>query len=137
MAENAAARKMTLASYLAKRGACKALTSIEAYVFGVPFPLVAGWARRHGAIEITDGMIEQLRAKIGGATTATTEKARRGLDAAMGVQAEPVTRAARVKVASVVRALPQFPGFVLRVGGARQSAANAARRSAFKCPSSL
>lgn len=126
MAEDAAARKMTLASYLAKRGACKALTSIEAQVFGVPFPLVAGWARRHGAVKITSEMIEQLRAKIGAAKSSTTAKAKRGLDAALGLPIEPVTRATCVKVASVTRGAqmsPRFPGFALRAGRGRAGAA--------------
>jgi hypothetical protein len=116
--ENAATPKMTLSSYLARRGTCKALTGIEAQVFGVPFPLVAGWAQRHGAVEITLVMIEQLRAKIGAAQSPTTAKAKRGLDAALGLPVEPVTLAARVKVAPVTREFrvvaPQFPGFALR-----------------------
>lgn len=121
--ENAAARKMTLTSYLAGRGTCKALTSIEAQVFGVPFPLVAGWAQRHGAIGITPGMIDQLRAKIGRAQSSTTAKAKRGLDAALGLSADPATRAARVKGASLTRALPRFPGFVLRARQGRVAGA--------------
>lgn len=82
-------------------------------------------ARRHGAIEITADMIDQLREKIGSGATATAAKAKRGLNAAMGLPAEPVTRAARVEVASEVRGAtksPRFPGFALRSGRGRAGA---------------
>jgi hypothetical protein len=123
MVGDAAAQKITLADYLARRGICKALTSIEARAFGVPYPLVAGWARRHGAVEITPAMIEQLQVNIGHAQLSTAAKAKRGLDAAMGLPVEPVTRAARMKVAAVAREVPSsaphFPGFTLRSGRGR------------------
>ncbi|WP_312547615.1 hypothetical protein [Massilia sp.] len=111
--------QLTLATYLEKRGPVKALTRIEAEVFGVPYPLVKGWAHRHGAAEITQVMLEQLREKIGRAKSSTAEKAQRGLD---GVEGLPVTpsavapatdEAARSAVYSIGRTSP-IPGFVLR-----------------------
>lgn len=37
-----------------------ALTSIEARHFGIPYPLVSGWERRHGKMNITPGMAERV-----------------------------------------------------------------------------
>jgi len=77
--------KLTLAVYLERRGSVKALTRIEAEVFGVPYPLLKGWATRHGATELTAAMLEQLQEKIGRAKSSTAEKAQRGLDGVEGV----------------------------------------------------
>lgn len=109
-------QNFTLAEYLAKRGTCPALTRLEANIFGVPYPLVAGWPVRFKNVEITAGMLDQLRASIGPAQTATTAKAKRALDSAMGLA---VTREARVKVESPTRAprVSLFPGFAVRPRG--------------------
>jgi hypothetical protein len=72
--------KLTLARYLRGRGEVKALTHIEAQAFGVPYPLQPGWPARHGAIEITEGMIDDLKARILTAKESTASKARRGLE---------------------------------------------------------
>jgi len=77
---------LTLAVYLERRGSVKALTRIEAEVFGVPYPLVKGWATRLGAMAITQAMLDQLQEKIGCANSATAARARRGLDGVAGPQ---------------------------------------------------
>lgn len=73
---------LTLAVYLERRGSVKALTRIEAEVFGVPYPLVKGWATRLGATKITQEMLDQLQEKIGCVNSAAAARARRGLDGA-------------------------------------------------------
>lgn len=98
--------KLTLAVYLQRRGSVKALTRIEAEVFGVPYPLVKGWAHRHGAVEITQAMLDQLQEKIGRARSSTAEKAQRGLSGVEGV--------ALASGASMVERPSPVPGFVLR-----------------------
>ena len=75
---------LTLATYLERRGSVKALTRIEAEVFGVPYPLVKGWAYRHGGAEITQAMLDQLQEKIGRARSSTAERAQRGLNGVDG-----------------------------------------------------
>lgn len=110
---------LTLAVYLEKRGAVKALTRIEADVFGVPYPLQKGWAHRHGAAPITQKMLDQLQQKIGRAKSSTAEKAQRGLDAVEGVVPAPAAAqrgedAAPRAVAVLVERLSPIPGFVLR-----------------------
>ena len=125
---------LTLAVYLEKRGAVKALTRIEADVFGVPYPLQKGWAHRHGAAPITQDMLNQLQEKIGRAKSSTAEKAQRGLDGVEGVAPAPTAAApqqgtapVRAAVGSVER-LSTIPGFVLRQARryrARQSATKA------------
>ncbi len=72
--------KLTLARYLQGRGEVKALTHIEAKAFGVPYPLQPGWPAKYGAMEITVGMIDDLKARILKAKESTASKARRGLD---------------------------------------------------------
>lgn len=112
--------KLTLAVYLERRGAVKALTRIEAEVFGVPYPLVKGWAHRHGACEITQAMLDQLQEKISRARSSTAEKAQRGLDGVEGVPPAPVavpqlcSAAARAEIERVKKLSP-VPGFVLRL----------------------
>jgi hypothetical protein len=111
--------KLTLTVYLERRGAVKALTRIEAEVFGVPYPLLKGWATRHGATEITADMIEQLQEKIGHAKSSTAEKAQRGLDGVEGVTPSPASTqqkriAAPRAAAPPAERLSPIPGFVLR-----------------------
>jgi hypothetical protein len=111
--------KLTLAVYLERRGAVKALTRIEADVFGVPYPLQKGWAHRHGAAPITQEMLDQLQQKIGRAKSSTAEKAQRGLDAVEGVAPAPAgaqqqKRAAPRAAAAMAERLSPIPGFVLR-----------------------
>lgn len=111
--------KLTLAVYLERRGAVKALTRIEAEVFGVQYPLVKGWAHRHGADEITQAMLDQLQEKIGRARASTAEKAQRGLDGVEGVAPAPdaapqrCSAAERAKIEPIEKLSP-VPGFVLR-----------------------
>jgi hypothetical protein len=119
--ENAATPKITINEYLAKRGPVKALTTIEAQAFGIEYPLVQGWARRHGRQVITQAMIDQLRASIEAANKSTAAKARRALDGALGLPVAAVTREPRVKVASPTREARRssmFPGFAVRPRGA-------------------
>lgn len=112
--------KLTLAVYLEKRGAVKALTRIEAEAFGVPYPLMKGWATRHGATEITQDMLSQLQEKIGRSKSSTSEKAQRGLDGVEGVLPAPVSapqqqvRAQLQASTAPVERLSPIPGFVLR-----------------------
>lgn len=82
---------LTLAAYLERRGSVKALTRIEAEVFGVPYPLVKGWATRLGAMKITQEMLDQLQEKIGCVNSATAARARRGLDGAARPQPATAT----------------------------------------------
>jgi hypothetical protein len=56
---------MNFMDYVKARGiGLHALTSVEAGVFGVPYPLVNGWCRVHADLEITDAMIQELRQRI-------------------------------------------------------------------------
>lgn len=104
--------KLTLAVYLQRRGAVKALTRIEAEVFGVPYPLLKGWATRHGATEITGEMLDDLQKKIGSARSSTAQKARRGLNGATGVALVSATSAD--KPVGPTKASAAFPGFALQ-----------------------
>lgn len=111
---------LTLAVYLEKRGTVKALTRIEADVFGVPYPLQKGWAHRHGAAPITQEMLDQLQEKIGRAKSSTAEKAQRGLDGVEGVSPAPAATthqsscAPARSAAAPLEKLSTIPGFVLR-----------------------
>lgn len=123
---------LTLAVYLEKRGAVKALTRIEADVFGVPYPLQKGWAHRHGAAPITQDMLNQLQEKIGRSKSSTAEKAQRGLDGVEGVVPAPasapqqqMSAQPRAAKAPVERRSP-IPGFVLRPARRYRSRAPAA-----------
>ncbi|WP_404535460.1 hypothetical protein [Massilia sp. TN1-12] len=106
---------MTLTVYLAQRGKkAKALTKIEAQVFGIPFPLQAGWPRRHGAMEITAEMIDQV-AQRAAADAASTEKVvRRSAKRAAAAQKPSKPQAAESTTASSCSSLDMFPGFALR-----------------------
>jgi hypothetical protein len=100
------AQKMTLTGYLAQRGVkAKALTKGEAELLGIPYPLRAGWPRRHGAMEIEEEMLTRLVVCVEGARRAAEEKAR--------------SDRAKVKRTALAGCqlpteLPAFPGFVLR-----------------------
>jgi len=123
--------KLTLAVYLERRGAVKALTRIEAEVFGVQYPLVKGWAHRHGADEITQVMLDELQEKIGRARSSTAEKAQRGLAGLVGLEVSSCSAPAsktNVRALSSGRCACQvlFPGFVVRAAKSirRRSIAN-------------
>lgn len=107
------AQKMTLTSYLARRGVrAKALTKGEAELLGIPYPLRAGWPRRYGAMEITELMLEQLVACAEASRQASEEKARRAQ-----VKVErggPGNTHLRTRPSPASTELPDFPGFVLR-----------------------
>ena len=54
-------QKLTLAVYLEQKGQkAKALKRVEAEAFGIPYPLQAGWPGRHGDMEVTPQMLEQI-----------------------------------------------------------------------------
>lgn len=117
--------KITLTRYLKGRGEIKALTHIEALAFGVPYPLQPGWPRKYGPIEITETMLDDLRARIATAKGSTASKAQRGLDGLMGGgdEAAPAQPAAQGRLAAAasyaVPVLPvkpsPVPGFVPRL----------------------
>jgi hypothetical protein len=100
------AQKMTLTGYLTQRGVkAKALTKGEAELLGIPYPLRAGWPRRHGAMEIEEEMLARLVACAEGIRRAAEEKARS--DRANFKRTALASCRAPTK-------LPTFPGFVLR-----------------------
>lgn len=114
-------QKLTLERYLEGRGLVKSLTRIEAEAFGVPYPLVSGWPARHGDMEITQDMLEDLTQRIAVARRSTASKALRGLDGAGGPgaahqQHDRSTSSAKAPSPDAQRAVaaPSFPGFVLR-----------------------
>jgi len=112
-------QKLTLAVYLKGRGEVKSLTRIEAEAFGVPYPLVSGWPVRHGHIEITQVMLDDLTQRIIVARRSTANKALRGLDGLGTVVTTPSAQPlvpemqspAGIEQRSVI---PTAPGFVLR-----------------------
>jgi hypothetical protein len=117
--------KLTLTRYLQGRGEVKALTHIEALAFGVPYPLQPGWPAKYGAMEITEGMIEDLKARILTAKESTASKARRGLEGIGDAVLAPATAVAqslddqhppttRGPAPSSIRRLALFHGFTLR-----------------------
>ena len=118
------AQKMTLTAYLAQRGKkAKALTKVEAQVFGIPYPLQAGWPRQFGPMEITEEMLEQLEAAVARAKKSKDQKVRRSARrtaAALPASKRPVQHQAKVTSSAppprprTVEA-PLFPGFALRV----------------------
>ena len=115
-------QKLTLAVYLQGRGEVKSLTRIEAEAFGVPYPLVSGWPARHGNVEITASMLEDLAQRIAGARRSTASKALRGLDGASYAgstrcQLECAALSARhhdFSTESRIEVTPLFPGFARR-----------------------
>lgn len=107
------AQKMTLTGYLAQRGVkAKALTKAEAELLGIPFPLQAGWARKHGATLIEEEMLPRLVAHAEAARRVADEKrrakrAKPRTPAPADVQLPLVIASARIPVSPV-------PGFALR-----------------------
>lgn len=54
-------QKLTLTVYLEQKGQkAKALKRVEAEAFGIEYPLRTGWPGRHGEMEITAQMLEQI-----------------------------------------------------------------------------
>jgi hypothetical protein len=54
-------QKLTLTVYLEQKGQkAKALKRVEAEAFGISYPLQAGWPGRHGEMEVTPQMLEQI-----------------------------------------------------------------------------
>lgn len=113
--------KLTLTSYLARRGKGNALTRIEAEAFGIDYPLISGWPARHGTMEITEAMIEQLELNIEATGGGAARRARRGLDAVEGVVV--LVPAAKIKQKKVMKGaapapaaaqVSPVPGFALR-----------------------
>jgi hypothetical protein len=111
-------QKLTLTRYLRGGGEVKTLTRIEALVFGIPYPLQPGWPRKYGPMEITDQMVEDVRARIAVAKESTARSARRRLDGidaeasiAIPTQNSPVPRAA----APLETKVSPVSGFVLRL----------------------
>jgi len=106
------AKKMTLSDYLAQRGTkAKALTRGEATLLGIPYPLQAGWPRRYGAVQIDDGLFEQLAACAEAARRAAEEKAKRVQACAAG---KPVVAPRPPQTASAPVAPKVVFGFVVR-----------------------
>lgn len=112
------AQKMTLAAYLVQRGKkAKALTKIEADVFGIPYPLLAGWPRRHGAMEITEEMIERIAAQVAVASQSGDREARRSgqrATAALAPSTPTSTPRSQCAAAAPIERISPIPGFVLR-----------------------
>ena len=108
------AEKMTLTAYLAQRGVkAKALTRAEATLLGIAYPLQRGWARKHGAMVIEEGMLPRLVAHAEAARQVAEEKAREKRSRSHtapppGVQLELVSAPARIPTSPV-------PGFVPRL----------------------
>jgi hypothetical protein len=105
------AQKLTLTEYLKGRGS-KALTRIEAGVFGIPYPLRSGWPAEYAALEITAEVLEQLARRIASAKQSTADKARRGLEGVAGLV--PPLGAGNPDARST-GTLTTFPGFTLRL----------------------
>lgn len=105
---------MTLTAYLAQRGVkAKALTRGEATLLGIAYPLQKGWARKHGRMEIEDGMRAKLVAYAEAARQVAEEKAREKRSRShtappAGVQLELVSVPARIPTSLV-------PGFAPRL----------------------
>jgi len=117
------AQEMTLSVYLQQRGKkAKALTRIEAEVFGIAWPLQSGWPRRHGAMVVTAEMIERIEAHAAKASQSSDRAARRSAQrATAALSSAPRTVAvdssapSRLKLAQQqVAGAPSFPGFALR-----------------------
>jgi hypothetical protein len=106
---------LTLARYLRGGGEVKTLTRVEAMVFGIPYPLQPGWPHKYGQMEITDSMVEDVRARVAVAKESTARSAHRRLDGLReGASAVERTQGtARVQARSEPRQSPVL-GFVLR-----------------------
>lgn len=109
-------QKLTLSRYLRGGGEIKTLTHIEALVFGIPYPLQPGWPRKYGSIEITDGMLEELRSRIALAKESTARSAHRRLDgiSAVATVTESGQRRLPRELISVAPKTSPIAGFVLR-----------------------
>lgn len=106
--------KLTLTVYLERKGQkAKALKRVEAEAFGIPYPLQAGWPARHGAMEITQAMIERIansprrRDKLQSVKEVLSQGRLELLPASAAV---PSVSAGE----SPVRRSPKVPGFALR-----------------------
>lgn len=109
--------KLTLSVYLVQRGKkAKALTKIEALVFGIPFPLQAGWPRRYGAVEITRDMVVEVERRVElkglSAEKAPRQSAKRTVVSNAKRKSAPPAAGPALPVSRINPAL--FPGFVLR-----------------------
>lgn len=104
-------QKLTLAVYLDQKGQkAKALKRVEAEAFGIPYPLQAGWPGRHGGMEVTPQMLEQIatapRTKVRSAVPAlqdneACQNLRPDCDINHGNKAEAMRPS-------------RFPGFIVR-----------------------
>jgi hypothetical protein len=109
---------MTLSGYLKLRGKkAKALTRIEAEVFGIPYPLQSGWPKRYGVMEVTQEMVERVEAQAATGAQSDDRRIRRSarraaalvpLAATIQTSSQPV-----VALGPSVEASP-ISGFVLR-----------------------
>lgn len=103
-------QKLTLSRYLRGGGEVKTLTRIEALVFGIPYPLQPGWPRKYGPMEITNEMIESIRAQVVLAKESTAKSAHRRLDGLCDEVPAPNNLRAPPPTAKP----SPVPGFVLR-----------------------
>jgi len=103
--------KLTLTGYLKQKGQkAKALKRVEAEVFGIPYPLQAGWPSRHGDMEVTPQMLERI-------ATAPYVKVRRVAPVCQCNEGDQTLRLDcdinYVRQAEAMRP-SRFPGFVVR-----------------------
>lgn len=103
-------QKLTLAVYLEQKGQkAKALKRIEAEAFGIPYPLQAGWPGRHGDMEVTPQMLEQVatarRVKVRPVAPVWGNEGHRNLRPGCDISHECQAEATRPS---------RFPGFVVR-----------------------
>jgi hypothetical protein len=104
-------QKLTLAVYLEQKGQkAKALKRVEAEAFGIPYPLQAGWPGRHGDMEVTPQMLEQI-------ATAPRTKVRLAAQVSQDNEVRQNLRQdCDINHGERVEAIrpPRFPGFVMR-----------------------
>ncbi|MBD8531522.1 MULTISPECIES: hypothetical protein [unclassified Massilia] len=109
---------MTLTAYLVQRGKkAKALTKIEADVFGIPYPLLAGWPRRHGSMEITEEMVERVATQVALASQSADKAVRRSVKRVTAAPASSTmanSPKSACPTAGAAERLSPIPGFVLR-----------------------
>lgn len=104
---------MTLTEYLARRGVkAKALTRGEAALLGIAYPLQRGWARKHGAMMIAEGMVAQLMAFAGAARQAAKNRFR-GERFTSAAPTQTAQQLSLVISPAPIRVSP-VPGFALR-----------------------
>jgi len=75
---------MRLTDYLAKRSSSHTLAKIEAQIFGVPYPLQAGWVERCGWFEASTVDLAQMRDQLAMAGDGASWKALRGIQSVIG-----------------------------------------------------